>query len=314
MLHIISLAHLAIIAARGWAANSINARVRLQAKLEEAENKIQLLKEELRIKDSRFARVASKNRPRFLPEERMEILQLRAAQGWTKAETAKRFGICENTITSWSKRLDDSSGFLSLGKCPVNKFPEFISFIAKRMKILNPIFCKKRIADLLCRAGLHIATSTIGRMLKSKQNPVGGSDSDILIEEKPEKSKPQIKAEYPNHIWHVDLTVVPTTGLWTSWLSNTLFQCWPFAYYVAAVIDHYTRRVIGFAIFKKNPSSLEVQNFLELAIAKEGQNPRYIISDKGSQFWCESYKKWAKDSDIKLRFGAIGQHGSIAVI
>ena len=63
VLHIISLAHLAIIAARGWAANSINTRVRLQAKLEEAENQIQLLQEELRIKDSRFSRINSKNRP-----------------------------------------------------------------------------------------------------------------------------------------------------------------------------------------------------------------------------------------------------------
>ena len=128
------MAHLAIIVARGWAANSINARVRLQAKLEEAENKIQLLQEKLRIKDSRFSRIDSKNRPRFCPGERMQILQLRAAQGWTKAETAKRFGICENTITSWSKRLDDNSGFLSLGKYPANKFPEFVSFIAKRME------------------------------------------------------------------------------------------------------------------------------------------------------------------------------------
>jgi len=123
VLHIISLAHLAIIYARGWAANSINARVRLQAKLEEAENTIQLLQEELQIKDSRISRIDSKNRPRFLPEERMQILQLRAAHGWTKAKTAKRFGICENTLACWHKRLDDKSGFLSLGNCPANKFP-----------------------------------------------------------------------------------------------------------------------------------------------------------------------------------------------
>ena len=31
LLHVISLAHYAIVAARGWAANSINARVRLNA-------------------------------------------------------------------------------------------------------------------------------------------------------------------------------------------------------------------------------------------------------------------------------------------
>ena len=31
VLHVISLAHFAIVAARGWAANSINARVRLSS-------------------------------------------------------------------------------------------------------------------------------------------------------------------------------------------------------------------------------------------------------------------------------------------
>ncbi len=42
--------------------------------------------------------------------------------------------------------------------------------------------------------------------------------------------------------------------------------------------------------------------------------PKYIISDKGCQFRCSGYKKWCKRKKIKPRFGAIGQHGSIAVI
>jgi len=37
-------------------------------------------------------------------------------------------------------------------------------------------------------------------------------------------------------------------------------------------------------------------------------------SDKGCQFWCADYKKWCKRKKIRPRFGAIGQHGSIAVI
>lgn len=41
---------------------------------------------------------------------------------------------------------------------------------------------------------------------------------------------------------------------------------------------------------------------------------KYIISDKGGQFWCVGYKRWCKRKGIKPRFGAIGKHGSIAVI
>jgi hypothetical protein len=43
ILQVISLAHLAIIHSRGWAANSVNARVRLQGKLERSRNEISQL-------------------------------------------------------------------------------------------------------------------------------------------------------------------------------------------------------------------------------------------------------------------------------
>ncbi len=49
IIHVISLAHAAIVCARGWAANSPIARVRLRGQLEEARAEIALLTEELRI-------------------------------------------------------------------------------------------------------------------------------------------------------------------------------------------------------------------------------------------------------------------------
>ncbi len=71
VLHVISLAHYAITYARGWAANSINARVRLQAKLNVALEEIAKLREELRIKDSRMARIDPQKRPHYPAVERM---------------------------------------------------------------------------------------------------------------------------------------------------------------------------------------------------------------------------------------------------
>lgn len=36
-------------------------------------------------------------------------------------------------------------------------------------------------------------------------------------------------AEYPNHLWHVDLTTVPTSaGFWVPWFPFTMLQVWPF--------------------------------------------------------------------------------------
>ena len=56
VLHVISLAHYAIVAARGWAANSINARVRLTAENDQLKQETQL-RDELGIEDTRLAKI-----------------------------------------------------------------------------------------------------------------------------------------------------------------------------------------------------------------------------------------------------------------
>ena len=50
VLHVISLAHYAIACARGWAANSINARVRLSSDNDRLKQDNQQFREQLRIK------------------------------------------------------------------------------------------------------------------------------------------------------------------------------------------------------------------------------------------------------------------------
>lgn len=111
----------------------------------------------------------------------------------------------------------------------------------------------------------------------------------------------------------MDLTVVPTSpGLWASWLPFALPQAWPFAWWVAIFIDHFSRRAMGVAVFKKQPTSIQVRTFLGRLYAKK--KPKYIICDKGSQFWCEGFKAWCKRKGIRPRFGAVGQYGSIAVL
>ena len=92
VLHVTSLAHYAIVAARGWAANSINARVRLAADNNGLNQEVQLLREELRIKDTRLAKIGPRHRPFYSPVERMAILELKAARGWSLAQAHKLLG------------------------------------------------------------------------------------------------------------------------------------------------------------------------------------------------------------------------------
>ena len=76
MLHVLSLARLACGAARGWAAEQINTHVRLKAELERSYEAIAQLRDEVRIKDARMARVPAHRRPYYSATERMSILEL----------------------------------------------------------------------------------------------------------------------------------------------------------------------------------------------------------------------------------------------
>lgn len=119
----------------------------------------------------------------------------------------------------------------------------------------------------------------------------------------------------PNHVWHIDLTTVPAGGgFWIPWLPFALPQCWPFCWWLAVVIDHCSRRAIGFAVFPKPPTSIAIRVFIGRSIADVNAVPDHLICDKASIFWCEGFKRWCKHKTIRLRFGAVGKHGSIAVV
>ncbi len=293
--------------ARAWAADSINARVRLAAENDRLHEACALLREELRIKDTRVAQIAPQRRPHYGPHERMAILELRAARGWSLKQTADTFLVTPATIAAWLKRIDDqgANALLQLHK-PVNKFPDFVRYIVQRLKTLSPSMGKVKIAETLCRAGLHLGVTTVGRILKEEpQSDPGDAAPSTRV----------VTAMRPNHVWHVDLTAVSTSmGFWAPWLPFALPQCWPFCWWVAVVIDHYSRRHMGFAIFRDNPTSVSIQSFLESAIVNASAAQKYVICDKGQQFWCDAFKAWCDDQGITPRFGAVGQHGSIALI
>jgi hypothetical protein len=54
VIHTIALARTSITHTRSWAANSYNARIRLKTENERLQTEIQLLLEEIRIKDARW--------------------------------------------------------------------------------------------------------------------------------------------------------------------------------------------------------------------------------------------------------------------
>ena len=132
IVHAVSMANVAFTATRARAANHFNARVRLQAELDQRDREISLLREELRIKDARMERVPAQRRPHYPPIERLAILELRAARGWSQAQTARRLLVTPLTVASWTQRLDDEGpDALVQVREPVNRFPELVGYLVR---------------------------------------------------------------------------------------------------------------------------------------------------------------------------------------
>ena len=310
VLHVISLAQYATAYTRSWAADSSNRRLRQKAELERLSAVISLLCEEIRIKDARMERIPPHRRPQYRPTERMAILELRAAQGWNTCQTAKAFLVTNATIASWMKRVDEAGpdALLQLHE-PVNRFPEFVRYVVQRLKVLCPSMGKVKLAQVLSRAGLHLGVSTVGRMLKeSPRRPAHPA-------EKPPTGR-VVTAREPGHVWHIDLTVVPIGGgLWTTWFSGALPQRWPFSWWCAVVVDHYSRRIMRLGLFRERPNCRAICALLGHTIREAGAPPKYIVCDRESIFDCDAFRSWIKRKGIKPpRYGAVGKHGSIAVV
>jgi transposase InsO family protein len=310
MLHLISLAQYVTVYTRSWAVDSMNGRVRLKAENDRLRQEIALLREEIRIKDVRMAQISPHRRPHYPPTERMAILELRAARGWSLEQAADTFLLTAPTVASWMKRVDEqgADALVQLRE-PVNKFPDFVRYAVQRLKILCPNMGKVKIAQTLCRAGLHLGATTVGRIVKEPpqpkpQQPQANSASTVVA------------AKEPDHVWHVDLTAVPTgSGFWTSWQPFALPQSWPFCWWVAVVIDHFSRRIVHVGVFTSRPDCRAVCAFLGRTIHRANAAPKYIVCDRDTIFDCGAFRRWVKRKGIQPpRYGAVGKHGSIAVV
>ncbi len=295
LIHVIAMARVALLCARSGCSKRRSIAVPLQR--ERMQNEVALLREELLLRDARMRRISAQHRPHYTPTERLAILELKAARGWSTEQAAEAFLLSPETIAYWIKMLDEE-GPKSLLRMlrPVNKLPDFIRYIVARLKVLCPSMGKVKIAQSLAKAGLMLSASTVGRILKNNNRP-----KPAVCAAEPESIR--TRARRPYHTWNIDLTVVPTSGgFWLSWLPFALPQVWPFCWRLACILDQYSRCVVGFAVFTKQPTALEIRDFLRRAVKNSRCKPKHIITDKGRQFTSKTFRKWCRRKGISLRW------------
>lgn len=135
----LSLARWTTVRTLGWAADSTNQRLRLKAENQRLQQDLHLLREEMRIKDARMKHLPANRRPHYAPTERMSIVELRAARGWSLAQTAQAMLVTAATIASWGQRIEEEGPHALLQfHEPVNEFPDYVRCLVKRLQALCP--------------------------------------------------------------------------------------------------------------------------------------------------------------------------------
>jgi len=62
--------------------------------------------------------------------------------------------------------------------------------------------------------------------------------------------------------------------------------------------------VLGFTLFRKEPTSRQIREFLGRVSAKCRARPKYIVSDKGPQFSCAAFKAWCRRKGVRPRYAS----------
>ncbi len=131
------------------ASNDRDHRTRVRVEIDRLNHELALLQEELRIKNARMERIPPQRRPHYTPLERMAIMELRAARGWSARQASGRFHVSMTTLASWKARIDeDGPNALLQTTEPVNKFPDLVRYIVHRLKLLCPRLGKVKIAEM----------------------------------------------------------------------------------------------------------------------------------------------------------------------
>ncbi len=269
---------------------------RLGSLVEEQALRIRILSEANVILAARWEKIPDRQRPHYTPELRFRILRIKDLLSLTQRETASMFALSVNTIARWEAESQSHPGTKTVGSLvqptpPVRRYCDVVRHLLQTMA-LTGFEGKELIARTLARAGWKLSASTVGRVRGEKPVPAPS----------PEPSRPgrHVAARFPNHVWMADLTEIPG-----------LFRL--FTWKLAVVFDVFSRMPLGWRIFDAEPSALEIATLVNNAATRHG-SPRHFVSDQGSQFTAGEFITVIQSHGIRHRFGALGKHGSIALI
>ena len=109
-----------------------------------------------------------------------------------------------------------------------------------------------------------------------------------------------MRGDYPNHLWLVDITRIPTLFPML-WLHLTV------------VLDACSRLPLAATIRLGEPSAAVAVALLDRAVRTHGR-PKQLVTDQGAQFTAPSFREFVKSVSIRMRYGKVGEAHSLGLI
>ena len=154
--------------------------------------------------------------------------------------------------------------------------------VYQELKAQGVACSENRVARLMCLYHIR-AKQTKHYKVTTKRNKAHPVAPNLL--------KRDFVADWPDQKWLSDITYIPTQEGWL---------------YLAAVLDLYTRRIVGWAMSDRMTSDL-TRDALKMAIRQRQPGADLIHhSDQGSQYTAGEYQQLLKDWDIQVSMNGVG--------
>ncbi len=242
--------------------------------LQEALDRVEILA-------ARLAKLAARSRPHYSPELRFRILEHMRQYMLSVQEAAGRFLVA---LYNWLDEISQDPAATTIGSTvipvpPVRRFSDAVRRLIRQMKGVR-FGGKKKIAEILLRSSWEISPRSIGRILKEK--PMARSPEPQTPMPRPRPTT--VRGDYPNHLWLVDITRIPT-----------LFPM--LSLHVVVVLDACSRLPLAATLRLSEPSAAVGIALLDRAIRTHGR-PRHLVTDQGAQFTAGDFRAFVRSRNI----------------
>lgn len=217
---------------------------------------------------------------------------------WIKEHVSEFSVACMCNVLEVSR-----SGFYAWQKRPASKRALDREVLVQKIRVAHVqsrgIYGSPRVAEDLAEQGIAVCVKTVAKYMRQagicskikRRFRMSTTDSNHGLAVAPNRLDRRFAASGPNKKWCCDITYVPTAEGFL---------------YVAAVIDVFSRRIVGWAMDDHLRAEL-CTDALFMAIARRAPDKGILHhSDRGVQYACHEYQQMLSEHEIETSMSRKG--------